>query len=102
MAPTLPEIVDNGSHPWPNENHSHDSGPADMFVCLCNGITDRDIRQTAEAGCRTMAELTMRTGCGAGCGSCVDMATALMEDVHAAQVSAAADVGGVRDVACAA
>jgi bacterioferritin-associated ferredoxin len=73
-----------------------------MFVCLCNGITDRDIRQTAEAGCRTMAELTMRTGCGAGCGSCVDMATALMEDVHAAQVSAAADVGGVRDVACAA
>ena len=73
-----------------------------MFVCLCNGITDRDIRQTAEAGCRTMAELTMRTGCGAGCGSCVATATALMEDVHAAEVSAAADVGGVRDVACAA
>ena len=73
-----------------------------MFVCLCNGITDRDIRQTAEAGCRTIAELTMRTGCGAGCGSCVDMATALMEDVHAAKVSAAADVGAARDVACAA
>ena len=55
-----------------------------MYVCLCNGVTERDIRQTAAAGCRTMAELTMRTGCGAGCGSCVCMATDLLEKVHAA------------------
>jgi bacterioferritin-associated ferredoxin len=49
---------------------------------LCNGVTDHQIRQTAAAGCRTMAELTMRTGCGAGCGSCVPMATALIDDVY--------------------
>lgn len=55
-----------------------------MYVCLCNGVTEREIRQTAEAGCRSMAELTMRTGCGAGCGSCVCMATGILEDVHAA------------------
>jgi bacterioferritin-associated ferredoxin len=54
-----------------------------MYVCLCNGVTDREIRQTAAAGCRTMAELTMRTGCGAGCGSCVGVATALIDAVHA-------------------
>jgi len=54
-----------------------------MYVCLCNGVTDREIRQTAAAGCRTMAELTMRTGCGAGCGSCVAVATDLLEAVHA-------------------
>lgn len=53
-----------------------------MYVCLCNGVTEREIRQTAAAGCRTMAELTMRTGCGAGCGSCVCMATEIIEDVH--------------------
>ena len=55
-----------------------------MYVCLCNGVTEREIRQTAQAGCRTMSELTMRTGCGSGCGSCIEMATALLDEVHAA------------------
>lgn len=54
-----------------------------MYVCLCNGVTDRQIREAAEAGCRTMSELTMRTGCGATCGSCVDMAAQLLDEVHA-------------------
>ena len=49
-----------------------------MYVCICNGVTDRDIRQAAEAGCRTVAELTMRTGCGATCGTCLDMAADLL------------------------
>ncbi len=64
---------------------------AAMYVCLCNGVTEREIRQTAAAGCRTMSELTMRTGCGAGCGSCVCMATELLDEVHAqAEVAHAA------------
>ena len=54
-----------------------------VYVCICNGVTDHDIRQVAEAGCRTVAELTMRTGCGASCGSCLDLATQLLDDVHA-------------------
>lgn len=49
-----------------------------MYVCICNGVTDRDIRQAAEAGCATMSELTMRTGAGASCGSCIQMATDLL------------------------
>ena len=49
-----------------------------MYVCICNGVTDKDIRQAAEAGCKSMAELTMRTGCGATCGTCLDMATELL------------------------
>jgi bacterioferritin-associated ferredoxin len=51
-----------------------------MYVCLCNGVTEREIRQTTAAGCRSMAELTMRTGCGAGCGSCVAMATEMLDE----------------------
>ena len=54
-----------------------------MYVCLCNGVTDGQIREAAEAGCRTMSELTMRTGCGATCGSCIEMATQLLDEVHA-------------------
>ena len=56
-----------------------------MYVCLCNGVTDRQIRDAAAAGCRTMSELTMRTGCGATCGSCIEMATALLEETQPAQ-----------------
>ncbi len=53
-----------------------------MYVCICNGVTERQIREAAAAGCTTVAELTMRTGAGASCGSCLDMA---MEVLQAAQ-----------------
>ncbi|HVI25807.1 MAG TPA: (2Fe-2S)-binding protein [Xanthomonadaceae bacterium] len=59
-----------------------------MYVCLCNGVTDHQIREVAEAGCRTLAELTMRTGCGATCGSCLPMAQELLDQVHAARDAA--------------
>ncbi len=53
-----------------------------MYVCICNGITERQIREAAEGGCRSMAELTMRTGCGSSCGSCMDTASAMIDRVH--------------------
>ena len=45
-----------------------------VYVCLCNGVTDRHIRDAVDKGCSSVGELTMRTGCGANCGSCLDMA----------------------------
>jgi bacterioferritin-associated ferredoxin len=54
-----------------------------VYVCICNGVTDHDIRDAAEAGCRSVTELTMRTGAGANCGSCLDMAGSLLEAAHA-------------------
>jgi bacterioferritin-associated ferredoxin len=53
-----------------------------MYVCICNGVTERDIRQAAEAGCRSLPELTMRTGAGANCGSCLDMATQVLDEAR--------------------
>jgi bacterioferritin-associated ferredoxin len=58
-----------------------------MYVCICNGVTDRDIRQAAEAGCRSLAELTMRTGCGATCGTCLETASQLLEETRAARAA---------------
>lgn len=57
-----------------------------MYVCLCYGITERQIREAAEAGCRSVAELTMRTGAGANCGSCLGLAAELIEQTHASKV----------------
>jgi len=56
-----------------------------VYVCICNGITDHEIRQAAEAGCDSMAELTMRTGAGSCCGSCVDMASEILDETRAAR-----------------
>jgi bacterioferritin-associated ferredoxin len=53
-----------------------------MYVCICNGVTESDVRQAAEAGCRSLPELTMRTGCGATCGTCLDTAAGIL-DAHA-------------------
>lgn len=63
-----------------------------MYVCICNGVTEHDIRQAVAGGCASMAELTMRTGCGACCGTCVDTACALLEDL---QPATPADTGNV-------
>ena len=54
-----------------------------VYVCICNGVTEREIREVAAAGCTTLAELTMRTGCGATCGSCLEQAQQLLDEVHA-------------------
>lgn len=52
-----------------------------MYVCICNGVTEHDIREAAEAGCGSVPELTMRTGAGANCGSCLELAAEIL-DAH--------------------
>lgn len=54
-----------------------------MYVCICNGVTDRQIREAAEAGCATVAEMTMRTGAGSSCGSCLGLVAELIDEVRA-------------------
>lgn len=51
-----------------------------MYVCICNAVTDRQIRQAAEQGVSSMAELSRRTGCSDCCGSCEDLASEILED----------------------
>ena len=51
-----------------------------MYVCICNGVTDADIRRVADEGCRDLHELTMRTGCGGNCGSCRELAAEILRE----------------------
>lgn len=53
-----------------------------MYVCICNDVTQNDIRQAAAAGCRSVPELTMRTGCGATCGTCLDSAAQVLREAQ--------------------
>lgn len=53
-----------------------------MYVCICNGITERTVRQAAADGVRSLSELTRRTGCAGTCGGCADYAEQILSDEH--------------------
>jgi bacterioferritin-associated ferredoxin len=42
-----------------------------MIVCSCRAVSDRELRQAAEAG-RSLGEVVRVTGAGTDCGCCVD------------------------------
>ena len=51
-----------------------------MFVCLCNGVTERQIRDAACEGVCSMTELSARLGVGAGCGTCAQFAESVLHE----------------------
>lgn len=54
-----------------------------MYICVCNGITERDIRASAEEGTRTMHDLEKCLGVGAGCGKCRSAAKQILKESRA-------------------
>ena len=41
-----------------------------MFVCICNAITDHEIKETIAAGASTMSDLQAQLGVATCCGCC--------------------------------
>lgn len=41
-----------------------------MYVCLCKGVSDRQIRQSVDEGARSWRQVQLETGCGTQCGKC--------------------------------
>jgi len=50
-----------------------------MYICVCNAVTDSDIRAAVGSGVRNMKQLGKATGCGSACGCCKEMATDVLE-----------------------
>lgn len=50
-----------------------------MIVCVCNNISDREIRQAVDLGLSSMAELSRDLGVGTCCGKCVDCACKVLD-----------------------
>lgn len=51
-----------------------------MYVCICNAVTDRAIREAAASGARSFDEVRSRTGCADCCGSCEDLAARIFQE----------------------
>ncbi len=41
-----------------------------MILCLCEGASDRELRQAVRAGCNSVPDLVRTTGAGSHCGQC--------------------------------
>lgn len=51
-----------------------------MIVCVCNNISDREIRQAVDLGLTSMADLYKELGVGTCCGKCVSYAREVMHE----------------------
>lgn len=57
---------------------------SDMYICICNAVTESSIRGAVRDGARNIFDLIARTGCSTQCGRCSDLATEILEDELAA------------------
>ncbi len=51
-----------------------------MYVCVCHGITDRQIARVVEQGARTLGEVQMQLPVGGCCGRCEDSAREVIRE----------------------
>lgn len=53
-----------------------------MFVCICNGHRDADIRRVAETGVSCARQIYRRLGKPVRCGRCLEFAAGVIAEVH--------------------
>jgi bacterioferritin-associated ferredoxin len=56
-----------------------------MWVCLCKGVNDRQIRAAINAGARTPEEISARCRAATGCGGCLPEVCRMLSDHLAAE-----------------
>ena len=54
-----------------------------MYVCICNAVTEKAVRECARKGISSVEELSAELGVAAGCGRCRDCASELLRDLQA-------------------
>ena len=49
-----------------------------MYVCICNGVTERDIHQAIDEGAQSVRDLNKALQVGTCCGKCVSVARSVV------------------------
>ena len=63
-----------------------------MYVCVCNAITDSQIREAAETGVRDLWDLQAALGVASNCGSCKETASEILREHRSADKKAVPQV----------
>jgi bacterioferritin-associated ferredoxin len=56
-----------------------------MYICICNAITEKAVRECARQGACSVDQLASELGVGSGCGRCRDCANEVLREVQANQ-----------------
>ncbi len=56
-----------------------------MYICLCNAITEKAVRECAQRGACSIDQLAFELGVGSGCGRCRDCAREVLREMQAPQ-----------------
>jgi bacterioferritin-associated ferredoxin len=56
-----------------------------MYVCICKGVTDREIRDAVADGVHTVRGLRKQLGCTGQCGKCKPQVCEIRDEVIAGQ-----------------
>jgi bacterioferritin-associated ferredoxin len=58
-----------------------------MYICLCNGITERQIHDAVKGGVSTFHQLQRELGVATCCGQCSQCAHQVLDEACAAKTS---------------
>lgn len=50
-----------------------------MFICVCNAVTESQIRQAVDKGAITLSDLTAKLGVASHCGCCTEAAAEALQ-----------------------
>ena len=53
-----------------------------MYICICNAVTDKQIRRAAASGVDNLYELRQALGVASCCGSCADEAESILREAN--------------------
>jgi len=56
-----------------------------MYICICNAVTDKQIRRAAESGVSSLWQLQRELGVASQCGKCREAATSILRETSAMQ-----------------
>jgi bacterioferritin-associated ferredoxin len=54
-----------------------------LYICICNAVTERQLKECARSGATSLDELAFQLGVGTACGRCRDCASGVLEEVRA-------------------
>ena len=58
------------------------SAPRSMYICLCNAVTERDIRTCIKEGACSLSDLQQCLGVGTCCGRCAPSARQVLHELR--------------------
>ena len=56
-----------------------------MFICICNGVTEKQIHDAVCDGASCLSDLSSQLGVGAGCGTCRAFAAEVLNEAKQRQ-----------------